>query len=317
MFIDFSANRQTAVARTSWDLAFSSKAGEFRVLLNSANGMLVRATNKTDLGSVTTADTVGFGGQLSLGAIFGVATSVEDPADLPAWILETTTWMDDPKGDITKTAIASISATDSENKVYIVNRGTGVSNAALGWKKVRVTRDGDGYSLQYADINSSTITTVKVAKNADTDLTYASMTSNSTVGVEPAAADWDIAWTGFTNTTNFGPGTPSFPYYFQDVVIQNTSGVATAQVLTATVSYDAFAEANLTGITFVDNNQINIGSSWRSTGPPPGPVGQKTDRFYLVKDAEGNIYKLMFTALTSDGERGKPSFKFDLVKKGS
>src|SRR5262249_1094371 len=32
VFIDLSANRQTAVARTTWDLAFSSKADEFRVL---------------------------------------------------------------------------------------------------------------------------------------------------------------------------------------------------------------------------------------------------------------------------------------------
>src|SRR5205085_12477358 len=42
VFIDLSANRQTAVARTTWDLAFSS-ADDFRVVLNSSNGMMARA----------------------------------------------------------------------------------------------------------------------------------------------------------------------------------------------------------------------------------------------------------------------------------
>ena len=314
VFIDLSANRQTAVARTTWDLAFSSKADEFRVLLNSANGMLVRALAKTDIATVTAADTVGFGAQLGISSIFGAATSVENPANAPAWIYQSTSWMDDPKGDISKTAIAAISATASENKVYIVNRGTGPANAALGWKKIQITRDGNNYRLLYGDIGSANLTTVQITKNTDTRFQYVSLTNNN-VQVEPAVGNWDIAWTALTNTTSFG-GAP-FAYYFQDMIIQNPVGASTAQVMiTSTVTYEGFNEASLANVTLVDNNQINIGPNWRSLGQTSSAL--RADRFYVIKDAAGNIYKLLFTSLTSTaGERGKPSFKFDLVKKGS
>jgi hypothetical protein len=315
VFIDLSGNRQTAIARTSWDLAFSSTADEFRVVLNSANGMLARALDKTDLAAVTASDTVGFGAQLSLNAIFGLAASAEDPNALPDWVKNSTSWIDNPAGDLTKTAIAEVSATAAENKVYIIDRGTGVSNAPLGWKKIRVIRNGSNYTLQHADISSNTFTSIDITKNSDTRFQYVSF-ATGVVNVEPAKTKWDIAWTGFTNTTNFGPGTPSIPYYFQDVIITNTVGVQTAQVISATagVTYDAFAEANLSTLTW-SSSQIGIGSAWRTTGPPPSPVGPRTDRFYVVKDADGNYYKVQFTSLTTNGERGKPQFKFALVKK--
>ncbi|HMJ71326.1 MAG TPA: HmuY family protein [Cyclobacteriaceae bacterium] len=319
VFIDLSGNRQTAIARTTWDLAFSSTADEFRVVLNSPNGMLARAINKTDLATVTAADTVGFGAQLSTSAIFGIVATTE-VKDYPDWVSTSTTWMDNPAGDLTKTAIASVSATDSENKVYIINRGTGVSNAALGWKKVRVIRKGSNYTVQYADINSANITSIDVTKNSASRFQYVSFATNNVVTVEPEKAKWDIAWTGFTNTTPSGaPPAPSIPYYFQDVIITNTAGVSTYQYTTSatnTLTYDTFAEANLAGLVY-STSQIGIGSGWRTTGgpPPSPPAGVNAARFYIIKDADGNLYKLQFTALATNGERGKPQFKFALLKK--
>jgi hypothetical protein len=56
--------------------------------------------------------------------------------------------IDDVSGDITKTVIPSISATDADNKVFIINRGTGGGVAAKGWVKIRVLRNGTtGYTL--------------------------------------------------------------------------------------------------------------------------------------------------------------------------
>ncbi|MEI9918083.1 MAG: HmuY family protein [Bacteroidota bacterium] len=317
VFIDFSGNRQTAVARNTWDLGFASAGDQFRVVLNSANNMLVRAIDKNDLTTVTAADTTGFAAQLSVGAIFGIIAT-EDPSDYPSWLNQTTTWMDDPKGDLTKTAIASVSATDSENKVYIVNRGNGPGSTALGWKKIRVIRNGANYTLQHADIGSSTFQTLTITKNSAARFQFASLASNSVVNVEPNVGDWDIEWTAFTNAIpTGGPTDPYIPYAYQDMIVSNVSTVSTAQVLTSVSSYEAFNEASLASITLNNNNQILIGSSWRSTGPPPAPIGQKTDRFYVVKDGAGNVYKVQFTALTTNGERGKPQLKFDLVKKGS
>lgn len=313
VFIDLSANRQTAIARGNWDLAFSS-TDDFRVVLNSPNGMLARAINKTDLTTVTAADTVGFGAQVSLNAIFGAITG----STVPDWVSSATTWMDDPTGDWTKTAIASVSATESENKVYIINRGTGAGSPApaLGWKKVRIIRSGSNYVLQHADISASTFTSVTITKNTAYRFQYVSFASG-VVTVEPEKDKWDIAWTGFTNTTPVS-ATLTVPYYFQDIVVSNTAGVQVysyvTNTTTQTLTFDTFAEANITGLT-LSASQIAIGSGWRSGGGPGSAPAIRTDRFYIIKDVDGNYYKLMFTALTTNGERGKPQFKFALVKK--
>ncbi len=307
VFIDLSANRQTAVTRTSWDLAFST-TDDFRVILNSSNGMMARALDKTDMNAVTAADTVGMGIQLGLDDVFAAINS----ATTPAWTAQAITWVDDPTGDMTKTAIANVSATATDNKVYIVNRGTAPGGTkTMGWKKIRILRNGSNYTLQHADISATSFTTVEVVKNAAYRFNYVSFGSGN-VTVEPAKDKWDIAWTGFTNSTNFGTG--PVPYYFQDVVLQNTSGVQTARVLNSTITYEAFAEANIASITF-GTSQIGIGSDWRSGGGPSSSPAVRTDRFYVIKDAAGNVYKLKFTALTTNGERGKPQFQFALVKK--
>lgn len=311
VFIDLSANRQTAVNRTTWDFGFSS-GSEFRVILNSSNGMMARALDKTDLNAVTAADTVGFGAQLSLAAVFAAINTTP----IPDWVPDAINWIDDPAGDLTKTAIAAVSSTLAENKVYIVNRGTGPGTPAtqLGWKKIRIIRNGSGYTLQHADISASSFSEIQITKNSAYAFQYVSL-ATGTLLVEPVVGRWDIAWTGFTNATNFGSGL--VPYYFQDVILQNMTGVAVVQVLTSTKSYEAFAEADLTGLDFSNQNQLKIGTSWRTGGGPGGPPAIRNDRFYVIRDAAGNYYKLRFTSLTTGGERGKPRFEFALVKKGA
>ena len=308
VFIDLSANRQTAVARTVWDLGFSS-GDDFRVILNSANGMMAYAIDKVDLTTVTTADTAVVRNRLSLEAVFAAITS-EAP---PAWVSSAIAWIDDPSGDLTKTAMQAVSATASENNVYIINRGSGSGSPApaLGWKKIRVIRNGSGYTLQYADINSPTFTEIQITKNTEYSFQYISL-ANGAVTVEPTRDRWDIAWTGFTNSANFGTG--PVPYYFQDIIIQNRENVQTVQVLTSTKSYEAFGEADLAGLDFGTQSQVKIGSAWRSGGGPSTSPAVRTDRFYVVKDFEGNIYKLKFTSLTTDGERGRPTFEYAMVK---
>lgn len=308
VFIDLSANRQTAVARTSWDLGFYS-GNDFRVTLNSANGMMAYALDKNDLTTVSNADTAVLRNRLSLEAVFAAITS-ETP---PAWVSSAINWIDDPSGDLTKTSVEAISATALENKVYIINRGSGPGSPApaLGWKKIRVIRNGSGYTLQHADINATTFSEIQITKNAEYEFQYVSFTAGA-VTIEPARDRWDIAWTGFTNSTNFGSG--PVPYYFQDIVLQNRVDVQTVQVLTSTKSYESFGEADLTGLDFGAQPQVKIGSSWRSGGGPGTSPAVRTDRFYVIKDAEGNIYKLKFNSLTTDGERGRPSLEYKMIK---
>lgn len=170
--------------------------------------------------------------------------------------------------------------------------------------------------MQYADINATTHQEVTISKNPSYNHTFFSLTTNTTVPVEPQKYLWDIAFTPFTNVV--GGVTP---YFYADFVLTNTKGGAKSyQVLTSDFAYDNFAKANIVESNFI-NDQRNIGSNWRSTsamGPGGVPVSQfvlKTDRFYVIKDPAGNYYKLRFTGgANQSGERGYPVFEYTLLQ---
>lgn len=300
VFIDISANRQTVVQRTTWDLGFYTGAEDFRVILNSSSAMMAKQINKNDLNTVTAADTVGFSVDVAFNQFAPVTTS------LP--------YIDYPDGDLSKTAIASVSAVASDNKVYIVNRGTGTGNPAplRGWKKIRVLRNAiGGYTLQYADIDATAFSTLDIAKDDTYFFKYASF-DNAVVEVEPPAKKWDFAWTYFSNVTNFGSG--EVPYLFQDIILINRN-VSIARVMVSTKPFANFGEADIPAQVFM-TAQNAIGADWRSGGGPGTSPAVRTDRYYIIKDGDNNYYKIRFTSLTQNGERGYPSFEAVWLKQG-
>ncbi len=300
VFIDISANRQTGANRNTWDLGFYC-GGEYRVTLNSSLNMMVKQINKNDLAAVTAADTVGITSDL------GFSQATLSSAQLP--------YFDYPTGDLTKTAIAAISATAADNKVYIVNRGNGVGSPApaRGWRKIRVIRNAaGGYTLQHAAIESTTFTSVDIAKDAAYHFKYASFETGA-LTVEPQKTKWDIAWTYFANSTVF-PGLGEVPYLFQDIILLNR-GVSVAKVLTSFKSFDAFEAADILSQTFL-TTQNAIASDWRAGGGPNTEPSVQADRYYIIKDGDANYYKLRFTSLKQNNVRGYPAYSATWLKKG-
>lgn len=302
VFVDFSTDKQTPVARSSWDLGFYSGT-EYRVILNHSVGATAIITTKTNLNDVTAADTTALvtSAALALGQGAGVFTAI-DPVEGTA------------SAYLAGTVIQAVSATESDNKVYIVNRGTASIDGNRGWQKIRVIRNASGYTLQYAKITETTFKTLNIAKDAAYNFKYASFATGA-VTVEPEKAAWDIEW-GFTTYK----ADAKTPYTYSDFVLINfVGGITASEVIfsgtaaNSTITYANFTEANLTGITFLGTRDV-IGSNWRAT---TGTVGVKTDRFYLVKDGAGNIYKLKFISFhaSDSGVRGKPVIEYKLVKK--
>ena len=306
VYIDLSSGAMTTVPRVSWDLGFYS-GSEFRVTLNSSVKMAVKQLETTDIDLV----------------------QAEDPSMLIGQGTGNGNQVDGPTGVITTTAIAEVSANDADNKVYLVNLGNnpattppalGSDGSGIGthrgWKKVRILKSGNDYKIQYADINSTTHQEVTITKNAAYNFTFFSFTTNNTVNVEPQKNQWDLNFTTFVNVLG---GTT--PYYYADFVLTNLKGGAKAyQVMNTDFTYDNFTAANVVNANFTDN-QTNIGSNWRTTsvtGNDGIPVAQfvlRTDRFFVIKDPAGNIYKLKFTGGASEsGERGYPTFQYTLVQ---
>jgi len=295
-FIDLSTDKQDSVLRSSWDLGFYS-GSEFRVILNYTASAGAKVIAKNDLAQVTAADTAGL--------TLAVIQANLQPSDLA--------YFDDASGDITKTVIPAISSVDAENKVIILNRGTGGGIAARPWLKLRVLRNASGgYTVQYAELTETTFKTISVDKDPAYNFKFVSFTTNGIVNAEPKKAEWDMQWTYSVYKTSFESG--EVPYNFSDLVTINfLAGVQAAEILTGTVTYADYKETNISTTTF-SNNRWTIGSNWRAT---TGTVGVKTDRFYVIKDPVGNVYKLKFNSFHANdgGVRGYPVIEYKLVKK--
>lgn len=311
VFIDLSSGIETAVQRTKWDLGFYA-GNDFRVAINGSLKMAAKKLETTDMTQAVTIDeTVAVGEGGGSGVVNGNIAFV-----------------DHPTGDITQTVIA-VSATESENKVYLVNLGHNLSTTApgigsvnpygdsRGWKKVRVLRSGSDYKLQYADVNATTFQEVTITKNNAFNFTFFSLVANTVVSAEPEKAKWDINFTPFTNHTNFGGGAVS--YAFQDFIVTNSKGgTKVYQVLnTAGVLYNDFALSNVVDANFApsETDQRIIGSNWRNGGGPGTLPSTRDDRFYVVKDVTGKVYKIRFITMTNTaGERGNVSFEYKLLQ---
>ncbi|MGB4775005.1 MAG: HmuY family protein, partial [Daejeonella sp.] len=145
VFVDLSASTSKSVARASWDLGFYNGA-DFRVIINNTNGAAAIKIDKTDLKQVTAADVNP--ASLAIGAGSGTL-------DL----------MDHPDGDLSKTVIKEITANEADNKVYVISRigGTPSVNDLM---KIRILRNANGYTLQYAKLDDTNFTTITINKNA-------------------------------------------------------------------------------------------------------------------------------------------------------
>jgi len=291
-YVDLSKATSNSVAVDNFDLGFQSGDG-FYVTLNASTGIMARPLDKTSLTDVVAADTINFKYEMTI-----------PPPNFDASI-GSVAWIDAPDGDLSNTAFGEISATDSENKVFIIKRERG------NWKKVRVLRSPDGYTLRYADIAALDFTSLVIPKNSDLERATVDL-EQGIVEAEPKNANWDLLYGTYTKQLSFGPGS-FIPYQFKDYIIINRGDISTAVVMTADVSYDSFTLDNTSSLEFEED--INaIGARWRSGGGPTSDPALFDDRFYIIKDGDENIYKLRFTSLLSDSdERGKPSFIYELL----
>jgi hypothetical protein len=312
VYLDLSSTESKAVHRESWDFGFSTGT-DFRVVINGSLKMAVKKLETSDITLPQESDA-----NVTVGA--GTTAASNGYVDNPTGVLA-------GAGAGIGTAIAEISATDAENKVYLVNLGFKVSTTkpatgsvsvdgdARGWKKVRILRSGTGYKIQYADLTSATFTEKTISKDAAYNFTFFSLASGNPVAVEPEKTKWDLNFTTFTNYLNAGT---EVTYGYSDFIVSNAKGgTKVYQVLVTTdVTYANFTKASIveSNFTVSATDQRIIGANWRNGGGPSTLPSIRTDRFYVVKDVAGNYYKVKFLAMTNDaGERGNPVLEYAIL----
>jgi hypothetical protein len=291
-FVDLSKLQSNSLDKSIWDLGFYNGSGH-HVTLNSTAQVMARPLDKTDLAAVTAEDTVGFASEMQIGF-----TATPPSA----------AWVDEPNGDLSKTAIAPVASNGEENKVYIIKR-TGENEA---WKKVKITQDGDGYTIAYANIDDADFETAEISKSDSHNFVHFDL-DNGVVDYAPEKENWDLMYGTYTEKFPFMGA--SIPYNFNDYIIINRHNTSSAMVmLEGNTTYEDFNLQQAENLEF--SSEINsIGSSWRQGGGPGSAPAVFDDRFFVIQDSQGNYYKIRFISLTDENnERGLTTFEFEILK---
>ncbi|MGV4414137.1 HmuY family protein [Chryseobacterium sp. T1] len=307
VWIDLGTEDVAYNKRTDWDFGFYTGT-QFKVILNSSIMMAAgKIPNATNIDEVKEADLYDLQEKVVVASF--------DPANEQ--------FIDDPKGYIVtgRTAISEITAND--DSVYLINMGFDIykgvetpgtaytGGESRGWKKVQITRVNDGYKIKYANLNEKTHQEYIITKNSDFNFNFFSTISGKEVSAQPEKKKWDI---GFTVITNVIAGAGS--YIYADFVVTNVLGGASAYQVTVKAPatgqarYDQFKIEDIDVTKFINNDQTVIGANWRN---PIGANGLEvySDRFYVIRDADGYFFKLRFTRMTDpNGNRGFPQFEY-------
>lgn len=337
VYIDLSTGKATAIKRDTWHLAFYCGDDDFRVLINPAIAMSALEQETTDINKRVEEDKT-----ILLNT---------DPTNPSPNHLVSRRLIDDPRGYLAPrdnepgsgTAIAGVSAKDEENKVYLLSMGFAISDktpvkgsvnilgAHKGWGKIRVLRENGKYKVMFVPRTAATapaaVKTFTVAKNAAYNFVYLNLESGQMVQVEPKKNDWDLCYTAAVAwITNKDYDARSNVTLYPDLIINNIHGgtkvAHTKQFETTEKAYEAyqkiplniFWDTTVKGANFDANsyNRLGLGKSWRDL--PNG--GTIRPYWYVVRDGEGNHFKLIVRAMKNDaGERGYPTIEYQYVPK--
>jgi hypothetical protein len=327
VFVDFSMGKISTARRDGWNLGLYPGV-EFKVIINHSMGAMVVDTKKTDMRAVGTADSTAIvtsaGGTLD----FKSSKSVEriDPVAPGS-----------PADYLSKLTLVEVGENELNSKVYIVSSGMAGTtrnrippvppvvppdNSLLQfpWYKFQVYKGTNGYIVKYGRLNGQAFSPVTVNKNLSFNFNYLSF-NNQSVIAEPAKSLWDIEWTWTTyQDANNKPDSIS-----NFVLINFLGGVTAAQLtVSPTRTYENFNEANLKDQDIVYSDKRDaIGTKWRTISntldKDKNIVQVSTinrSLYYLVKDGEGNVYKLRFKSSSTidGGATGRPVIEYKLVQ---
>ncbi|SFB72987.1 HmuY protein [Zunongwangia mangrovi] len=346
VYIDLSTEETTVVRRDSWELGFISS--ENRVVLNSSilasaaklEGIydIDAVSEDTELTAPMTLKTLNQGFQpieVTVSTLNELKEGIPVGYHMYGDLENNIRFTDDSTGDLDKTAIGDIPTTEAEAEVIIVSLGNEIPKDEAeagsinttgdhrGFYKIKVFMNNNDYVLQYAPLSSDTHEEVVITKDEAYDFTAFSLENGIEVDVEPAKENWDLNYTSVYSYYGSSRGLVAGVTY-SDYVVHNTlNGVGVYMVLTeepgegedaAPVAtgeplYDEFTLEDVNENEFEYNDRALIASGWRSSSE-----GALSDRYYIVRDTDGNFYKLQFTALLNEqGERGFPQIVYDLL----
>jgi len=246
---------------------------------------------------------------------------------------------DNKEGTLEGTALGKIAADPSQAKVCIVSLGYKIPTSSprkgridtkgdqRGFYKIKVFMQGGQYVMQYAKLDETTHKEFKITKDNSHNLSFFSFEKGTTVTAAPPKTKFDINFAGVFGFYTYMKSPLDRKYYwagvtYSDYALTNNLGgtevygiftqeldkASNTYVPTNEPAYETFTRADIDESKFKDsdNDRTVIDSHWRSVFPRKRLI---PGVYYIIKDSDGNIYKLKFTRFLSEsGERGYPKF---------
>lgn len=258
--------------KIDWDLGFESSALGFHVVLNSSKAMKVYKTHFNNLSQVTDTAGLGLGGT----------------ADMPS-------------GNIDSTAIGNW---QTINTVYIINRGYNELGQQQGYYKLKINSvTSTGFTFEFGDIYSSTVSSGLVNKNSEYSFNIYSFYNQQQLVIEPKKTEYDLCFTQYSHVYYD-------PIYFYQVTGVLSNNYNTTIIRIADKSFNSIVLSDTIGKTF-SVNKNTIGYDWKTFDLNTNLFTVNPQICYLIKDCKGFYYKLHFIDFyNSSGIKGFPKFEF-------
>jgi hypothetical protein len=277
---------QATAPQAGWDLAFEITGFSAAILVNTAKGDQVWLYPKGDTAAWATVDTSGI-----------------------------KTWKAIYNSDSTWARGALNQGADPENELdlgwgnynFITHQVNGdslfvVKLASGSYQKLWIQRLASGtYYFRHAALDGSMDMSRTLAKSdfAGKRFGYYNLTTHSSSNPEPASSDWELL---FTKYTSFIQGLP----YTVTGVLQN-AGIKAAQAYPVG---DPSTYVDYSSLSF--STEINtIGYDWKSFAFATNSWQIADSLVYFVKEADGDIWKLVFTGF---GGSASGNFIFEKEK---
>lgn len=278
-FLDLSTGTMTPNAIRSWDLAFECAPDRFEIHQN--------------------------GGKFIVSALV-LNNNFEDLNDTAGLRFK---W-DSPSGSLDSTAFGAWFDPQS-NKIihalYVIDRGVYEKDPARKFIKLELLScTSSQYKLRYAYLNGLAEQEIIIPKIAGKNWVYLGLNDQATIlDPEPLNQNWDLRITHYRHI--YFELKPQTPYLVAGVLLNPYKVSAHRDSI---IGFDKLDITKALTLPFQTHAET-IGFDWKGYDVNQSKYTIRPDLSYLIKDAEGLVYKLRFLDYyDSNGQRGVPKFEY-------
>ncbi|HNQ11645.1 MAG TPA: HmuY family protein [Bacteroidia bacterium] len=286
VFVDLYENKTYSAPYNSFDLAFEASAQGNRVYLNQAKFMFA---GRSGYALMNMADSTGVNWKTDHEHLY------DDSLAMSSYY---------------QNSIFS-------GEVFIIDRGAYEHSGAERFRKFKVdTVDANGYQISYSYLDNSGYQTFFIPKNNAYALMYFNFSGGGQlVSVAPPSSKWQLMFGKYIHEYKEEPIGSPFRYYLVTGTLLNRWNQIEAGMLAkdSLPDYIPFADLEFGQAQMVQRytQAAYIGFEWKQFSFSTNLYSIVPDRYYIIKDATGYLYKLRFLDFyDTSGNKGTAIFEY-------